>query len=155
MENLVRQLREQQAILTTYLRDQKNHHEDVIAKLEEKQQEIKKQMIAQHEDEKERLKKEQAEYVTLLQRHHKSINAMIENSYVERIKHLKNEYALLQAALRNYKQAVRSDIGMSKSFLALRLSVKCISKHFSRWAYIALCPVWCCKPPFQKYRDIC
>lgn len=117
MEDLVMQLREQHAILTTYLRDQRNKHEDEVIELEEKQEDVRKQIVAQHEAEKEKLKKEHEEYVSLLQRHHKSINAMIEKSYLEKIRHLRNEYALLQAALRNYKQAVRCDI--SKSVYAL------------------------------------
>nr|XP_039258952.1 trichohyalin-like [Styela clava] len=111
MEILIQQLKEQVAMLTAYLKEERDKH--VLARENlnlDHQNEIRK-LSEEHNVAVCNLERKHENYVCLLKSHHKSILNILEKTLQDRIKRLRNECALLQAALRNYKEVVRSDMG--------------------------------------------
>lgn len=111
MEDLVQQLKEQVATLSLYIKEEQNNHAQSQAKMQLEHEIEMEKVIKEQDAYVEKLVRKHEATIHLLKSHHKSILKVLENTLQDRIKRMRNEYALLQAALRNYKEIVRSDMG--------------------------------------------
>lgn len=110
MEILIGQLKDQVSMLTSFLEEERMRHNRTKVTLKERHVTEIEKIETDHEKElKDRDRKHQ-NYINLIKLHHRAILKNLEQALQMKIKTGNDEYALLKAALRNYRDVAKCDL---------------------------------------------